>query len=247
MQHKILTAAGVAMVLAIAAASCTKSSSAPTQSTTTTSVATTTSTTTSVATTSVPATFTVRGRVTSEKTGENLRFPVIEIIQGSNIGRRFTGNDDGTYTMTGLTGGAFIARFWAEGYLIKDVLITLTTTDLTVDVQLTPVPPTTTTTQNLTANFTWSPNPCTIGPGTATNCTVDGSSSTGNITRYHWAYAGKDVFDQISFALSFSCSNLIGTGTVVTLSVRLTVFDATGAADSIDQGVPVTKLGGACP
>jgi len=235
------------MVLAVAAASCTKNTSAPSQSTTTTSVATTTSTTTSVVTTSVPATFTVRGRVTSEKTGEALRFPVIEIIQGANINRRFTGNSDGTYTMTGLSGGAFIARFWADGYLVKDVLITLTTTDLTVDVQLTPAPTTTTTAQNLTASFTWSPNPCTIGPGTATNCTVDGGASTGNIKTYHWAYAGKDVFDQVSFALSFNCTHLTGTGLVGTLSVRLTVLDDAGNADSIDQGVPVTKQGGVCP
>ena len=108
------------------------------------------------------------------------------------------------------------------------------------------MPPATTSTHDLLANFTWTPNPCTIDiPGT--NCMVDGSVSTGNIVQYHWAYAGKDVFDVIAFQLQFACNNLVGGGTNRTLNVRLTVIDNTGAASTFDQGVPVTVLNAVCP
>lgn len=241
------------LVLALGAAACTKNTSAPTNSTTTTTVATTTSTTTSVVTTSIPATFTVSGKVTSEKDGTLLRFADIEIIQGVNIGRRFQGDGNGSYTMPGLSPGAFVARYWAAGYLVKDVVVTLTTSNLTVDVQLTPAPPPTTTVFPINANFTWSPNPCTINQGPAVTCTVDGSASTGlrssAISTYHWAFAGVDIFGQtiVNLAGYVQCQHFVGTGINVTLNVRLTVVDDAGNASTVDQGVPFTKLNGVCP
>jgi hypothetical protein len=202
----------------------------------------------------VQATFTVSGKVTSDKDGSAAQFPVIEIIQGANLGKRFTGNADGTYSMPGLSGGAFVARYWSPGFLVKDVVLNLTIANVTQDVQLTPAPPTTTTTisPGVKASFTWSPNPCTIGNG-GVNCTVDAGGSTGfrssprTIVTYHWAYAGKDVFNQITLNLSFGCGDLLGSGVNRTLSVRLTVIDDAGTADSIDQGVPVTIQNNACP
>jgi carboxypeptidase family protein len=235
------------LVLASATAACTKNTSEPTSSTTTTAASTTTSSTTSVSTTTIQATFTVRGTVTSEKDGSLLQFADIEIIQGANIGRRFQGDNTGAYTMPGLSPGAFVARYWAPGYLVKDVLITLTTSDLTVNVQLTPEPPKTTTVTALNASFTFSPNPCTFSPGPSINCTVDSGSSTGEITSRKWNYAGKEVIDQITHGLSFGCGDLVGSGTNRTISVRLTVFDAAGNQSTVDNGVPVTIVGAACP
>jgi Carboxypeptidase regulatory-like domain len=233
------------LVLAVTASTC-KSSNEPSTSTTTTSVATTTSTT-SVVTTSIPVTFTVTGKVTSEKTGELLKLADIEIIQGANIGRRFQGDANGTYTMTNLSAGAFVMRVWAEGYLVKDVQVTLTTQNLTVDVQLTPVPPPTTSVSPLNAAFTFAPNPCTISPGLSVNCTVDSSTSTGNITTRKWNYGGKEVIDQVTLALSFGCGDLVGSGTNRTVSVRLTIMDADGNISTVDNGVPVTIVNNACP
>jgi hypothetical protein len=243
------TIAVLTLVLASATAACTKNTSEPSSSTTTTAASTTTSSTTSVSTTTIQATFTVRGTVTSEKDGALLKFPDIEIIQGANIGRRFQGDGSGAYTMAGLNPGAFVARYWAEGYLVKDVLITITTSDQTVNVQLTPEPPKTTTVvvSALNASFTFSPNPCTFAPGPSINCTVDSSSSTGDITTRRWNYAGKQVVDQITHALSFACSDLVGSGTTRTVSVRLTVFDAAGNQSTVDNGVPVNIVGAACP
>jgi hypothetical protein len=240
------TIAVLTLVLASATAACSKNTSEPTSSTTTT-VAATTSSTTSVSTTTIQATFTVRGTVTSEKDSTLLKFADIEIIQGANIGRRFQGDGSGAYTMAGLSPGAFVARYWAEGYLVKDVLITLTTSDLTVNVQLTPEPPKTTTVTALNASFTFSPNPCTFSPGPSINCTVDSGSSTGEITSRKWNYAGKEVIDQVTLNLSFGCGDLVGSGTNRTVSVRLTVFDASGNLSTVDNGVPVTIVGAACP
>jgi hypothetical protein len=246
--HMRNTIAVLTLVLASATAACTKNTSEPTNSTTTVA-STTTSSTTSVSTTTIQATFTVRGTVTSEKDGTLLKFADIEIIQGANIGRRFQGDASGAYTMAGLSPGAFVARYWAEGYLVKDVLVTITTSDQTVNVQLTPEPPKTTTvvTSTLNASFTFSPNPCTFSPGPSINCTVDSSSSTGDITSRRWNYAGKQVVDQITLGLSFGCGDLVGSGTTRTLSVRLTVFDAANNQSTVDNGVPVTIVGGACP
>jgi hypothetical protein len=248
--HMRYTIAVLTLVLASATAACTKNTSEPTSSTTTTAASTTTSSsTTSVSTTTIPATFTVRGTVTSEKDGTVLKFADIEIIQGANIGKRFQGDGNGAYTMPGLSPGAFVARYWAPGYLVKDVLITLTTSDLTVNVQLTPEPPKTTTvvTSTLNASFTFSPNPCTFSPGPSINCSVDSGSSSGEITSRKWNYAGKEVVDQVTHGLSFGCSDLAGSGTTRTLSVRLTVFDAGGNSSTVDNGIPVTISGGACP
>ena len=242
------THAMVMLVLAVAATACTKNTSTgPSNSTTTTTVATTTSTTTSVATTSIPATFIVSGRVTAEGTGAALGFADIEIREGANIGRRFQGLGDGTYTMPNLNPGTFVARYWAPGYLTKDVTITVTTSNQTVDVQLTPVPPPTTSVLALNASFTFSPNPCTFSPGPTINCTVNSGSSTGDIATRRWNYAGKEVLDQTVHALSFGCGDLIGSGTTRTLSVRLTIFDAAGNLSTVDNGVPVNIVGGACP
>lgn len=233
------------LVLAVSASTC-KNSNEPSTSTTTTSVATT-STTTSVVTTSVPVIFSVSGKVTSEKTGDLLKFADIEIIQGANIGRRFQGDANGNYTMANLNAGAFVMRVWAEGYLVKDVAVTLTTQNLTVDVQLTPAPPPTTSVFPLNAAFTFLPNPCTISPGPSVNCTVDSSSSTGNITSRKWNYGGKEVVDQVTLALSFGCGDIFGSGSTRTVSVRLTVFDADGNLSTVDNGVPVTIVSNACP
>src|SRR5262249_27166281 len=126
------------LMLALGGAACKNTSTGPSNSTTTTTVATTTVSTTTVTTTSIQATFTGRGRVTTEKTGATLQFADIEIISGANVGRRFQGDNSGSYTMPGLSAGTFVARYWASGYLIRDVTITLTTADQTVDVQLTP-------------------------------------------------------------------------------------------------------------
>jgi hypothetical protein len=250
---------GVAVFLAasvaLAAAACTKSTTSPSSSTTTTAPATTTVTTTSATTTSVQATFTVSGRVTSDKTGASLPFPVFEIISGVNINRRLTGNQDGTYSMTNLQPGTFVMRAWADGYFVKDLTITITTSNVTLDIQLTPAPPPTTTTPvtPLHASFTWSPNPCTIDSGNVVTCVVDGSASTGLITprtivQYHWAYAGQDVLNSTSFNLSVpSCGAFQGSGVNVSLKVRLTVVDDQGNADTLEQGIPFTKLNGACP
>jgi hypothetical protein len=257
MKHTIRFGAAVSLAVSVAllAFACTKdTSNSPSNSTTTVATTTIATTSTTSTTTSVQAVFTVSGKVTSDKDGSVAQFPVIEIIQGANIGKRFTGNQDGTYSMPGLSGGAFVARYWSPGFLIKDVLITLTTSNLTQDVQLTPAPPTTTTSVSagIHASFTWSPDPCTIGNG-GVNCTVDASGSTGfrsaprTIVTYHWAYAGKDVFNQTTLALSFGCGNLLGSGVNRTLSVRLTVVDENGGADSIDQGVPVTIQNNVCP
>jgi hypothetical protein len=234
------------LILASVTAACTKNTSEPTSSTTT-STSTTTSSTTSVSTTTIPATFTVRGTVTSEKDGSLLKFADIEIIQGANIGKRFQGDGNGAYTMAGLSPGAFVARYWAAGYLVKDVLITLTTSDLTVNVQLTPEPPKTTTVVALNASFTVSPNPCTFSPGPTISCSADSSSSTGDITSRKWNYAGKEVIDQVTLNLSFACGDLLGSGINRTLSVRLTVFDAGGNQSTVDNGVPVMIVGAACP
>jgi len=247
--HMRYTIAVLTLVLASATAACTKNTSEPSSTTSTVASTTTTASTTSVSTTTIQATFTVRGTVTSEKDGTLLKFADIEIIQGANVGRRFQGDANGAYTMAGLNPGAFVARYWAEGYLVKDVLITITTSDQTVNVQLTPEPPKTTTvvTTALNASFTFSPNPCTFSPGPSINCTVDSSSSTGDITSRRWNYAGKQVVDQITHGLSFACSDLLGSGTTRTISVRLTVFDAAGNQSTVDNGVPVNIVGGACP
>jgi hypothetical protein len=248
--HMRYTIAVLTLVVASATAACTKNTSEPTNSTTTTAASTTTSSsTTSVSTTTVPATFTVRGTVTSEKDGTILKFADIEIIQGVNIGKRFQGDGNGAYTMPGLSPGAFVARYWASGYLVKDVLITLTTSDLTVNVQLTPEPPKTTTivTTALNASFTFSPNPCTFSPGPSINCTVDSGSSTGDIATRRWLYAGKEIIDQVVHSLSFGCGDLLGSGTTRTISVRLTIVDTTGNVSSVDNGLPVNIVGGACP
>lgn len=239
----------VMLVLAVSTSAC-KSSNEPSTSTTTTSVATTTTSaaTTSVVTTSIPVIFSVTGKVTSEKTGELLKFADIEIIQGANIGRRFQGDGNGAYTMANLSAGTFVMRVWAEGYLVKDVTVTLTTQNLTVDVQLTPVPPpTTTVAPSLNAAFTFSPNPCTISsPGPSINCTVDSSTSTGDITTRQWLYAGKVVVDQVVHTLSFGCGDLAGSGGTRTISVRLNVFDAAGNVSTVDNGVPVNVGSGTC-
>ena len=238
----------VLLVLAATAASCTKdNSTAPTNSTTTTTVATTTVATTSVVTTSIPVIFTVRGNVTSEKDGALLKFADIEIIQGVNLGKRFQADGNGAYTMPNLSAGAFVARYWAPGYLVKDVLVTLTTSDLTVNVQLTPEPPPTTTVPALNASFTFSPNPCTINPGPTVNCTVDSGASTGDIATRQWLYAGKTIINQVVHALGFVCGDLIGSGTTRTISVRLTISDSAGNVSSVDNGLPVNIVGGACP
>ncbi len=149
--------------------------------------------------------------------------------------------------MPNLSAGAFVARYWAPGYLVKDVLVTLTTSDLTVNVQLTPEPPPTTSVFPLNASFTFSPNPCTISPGPAVNCTVDSGASTGDITTRQWLYAGKVVVDQVVHSLGFGCGDLIGSGTTRTISVRLTVFDAAGNVSTVDNGLPVNIVGLACP
>jgi len=245
--HMRYTIAVLTLVLVSATTACTKNTSEPTNSTTTTAAPTTTTSTTSVSTTTVQATFTVRGTVTSEKDGTLLKFADIEIIQGANIGKRFQGDGNGAYTMPGLSPGSFVARYWAEGYLVKDVPITITTSDLTVNVQLTPEPPKTTTVTALNASFTFSPNPCTFSPGPSINCTVDSSSSTGDITTRRWNYAGKQVVDQITHGLGFGCGDLQGSGINRTLSVRLTVFDGAGNQSTVDNGVPVMIVGGACP
>src|SRR4029453_974958 len=124
----------------------------------------------------------------------------------------------GAYTMPGLSPGAFVARYWAEGYLVKDVLITITTSDLTVNVHLPPAPPPPPTVTSLNASFTFSPNPCTFSPGPSINCTVDSGSSTGDITSRRWNYAGKQVVDQITHGLGFGCGDLQGSGINRTLS-----------------------------
>jgi hypothetical protein len=106
---------------------------------------------------------------------------------------------------------------------------------------------TTTTVPGLNASFTFSPNPCTINPGPAVNCTVDSSSSSGVIATRQWLYAGKVVVDQVVHALGFGCGDLIGSGTTRTISVRLTIFDAAGNVSTVDNGLPVNIVGGACP
>jgi hypothetical protein len=242
------TIASVMLVLAVSAAACTKdTSTGPSNSTTTTSVATTTVATTTVTTTTAPAFFTVRGRITSEKDGSAAQFADIEIIQGVGINQRFQADSNGNYTMPNRGVGAFVMRVGKAGFLIKDVSVNVVNSDLTVDVQLTPAPPPTTTVLALQANFTFSPNPCTISPGNVVNCTVDSSTSTGDITTRRWNYGGKEIIDQVTHSLSFQCSDLIGSGGVRTISVRLTVQDAGGNISTVDNGVPVSIVGNACP
>src|SRR4026209_1385280 len=107
--HMRHTIAVLTLVLVSATAGCTKNTSEPTSSTTTTAASTTTTaSTTSVSTTTIPASFTVRGTVTSEKDGTLLKFADIEIIQGVNIGKRFQGDASGAYSMPGLSPGAFV-------------------------------------------------------------------------------------------------------------------------------------------
>jgi len=244
------TIAILTVVAAIGASACTKeSSNGPSNSTTTTSVATTTSTTTvATTTTTAQATFTVSGRVFSEKTNELLKFADIEIIQGANIGRRFQGDGNGGYSMTGLQAGAFVMRVWAPGYLVKDVLVTITTSNQTIDVQLTPIPPSTTTVTALNADFSAAPSPCTIDQGLVINCTLDAGMSTGTIVTYKWSYGGKDVFNEVVHKVSgLGCNAFQGSGNIVTASIRLTVFDDVGGASSVDKGVAFQKLNGVCP
>jgi hypothetical protein len=242
------TIASVMLVLAASAAACTKdTSTGPSNSTTTTSVATTTVATTTVSTTTAPAFFTVRGRITSEKDGSAAQFADIEIIQGVGINQRFQADSNGNYTMPNRSVGAFVMRVGKAGFLNKDVSVNVINSDLTVDVVLTPLPPATTTTVALQANFTFSPNPCTISPGPAVNCTVDSSSSTGTITTRKWNYGGKEIVDQVIHALSFGCGDLFGTGGTRTISVRLTVTDADGNISTVDNGLPVSIVGAACP
>src|SRR5215211_2888264 len=116
--HMRYTIAALTLVLASATAACTKNTSEPSSSTTTTAASTTSSSTTSVSTTTIPATFTVRGTVTTEKDATLLKFADVEIIQGVNIGKRFQADGNGAYTMAGLSPGAFVARYWAPGYLV---------------------------------------------------------------------------------------------------------------------------------
>jgi hypothetical protein len=185
--------------------------------------------------------------VTESKSGGILKFADIEIISGANAGVRFQTDNNGAYNVPNLAAGTFVLRAWAQGYNIKDVPATIANADLRVDIVLDPAPTTTTTVPSIHATFTWSPNPCTIDVGPVVNCMVDGGASTGSNIRFHWAYAGKDVFDQAAFNLSLGCGNLQGSGTNVTASVRLTITDDSGNTDSIDQGVPFTKLNGVCP
>ncbi len=76
---------------------------------------------------------------------------------------------------------------------------------------------------------------------------MDSSSSTGDITNRQWLYAGKVIVDQVVHALGFGCGDLIGSGTTRTISVRLTISDAAGNVSTVDNGLPVNIVGGACP
>jgi hypothetical protein len=129
-----------------------------------------------------------------------------------NIGKRFQGDASGAYSMPGLSPGAFVARYWAEGYLVKDVLITLTTSESDGESSnsrrrrrrrprspgSTPVSP--------------SHRIVHVQPGPSINCTVDSGSSTGIISSRKWKHAGKEVVDVKSrTALEASaCSDLVG-------------------------------------
>jgi len=246
MKHNLLT---IPLVLVVAAAACTKNSESP-SSTTTTTIATTTSTAaTTTTTTTAQTTFTLSGQVTDAKTKDIVKFADIEVISGVNAGRRFQGDGNGNYTAV-LTAGSFVMRAWALGYETNDVSVTLVNANLRVDVTLTPVPLTTTTTTTvaaLSANFTYSPNPCTItGLGAVVDCTVDASPSTGNIGNYEWKYKGKTVSGSASkISLALACSDL-GSQKDDTVFVTLTVADITIIATATTtKGVVIVK-NGAC-
>ena len=155
-----------------------------TTTSTTTSVATTTSTV--ATTTTVPTSFTLSGTITDATSSQPVTTASeVEILDGSRVGQKFPGTN-GAYSITGLTAGTFTARFRAVDYQSTDRLVTIGSANITLNVPLLRLP--------LIARFTWAPDPCqmtnTGSGGVATNCLVNGSSSSGftTIVGYAWSY-----------------------------------------------------------
>jgi hypothetical protein len=73
------------------------------------------------------------------------------------------------------------------------------------------------------------------------------STSTGSVASTQWLYAGKTVNNQNPLGLTLACGDLIGSGSVRTVSVRLNVTGSDGSTGTVDNGVPVQIVGGFCP
>jgi len=243
MKHTILT---VTLLMAAGAAACTKNDTSGPSNSTTTTVATTTSTTSvSTTTTTAPTSFTLTGTITDSKTNQPLSFSDFQVYSGANVDRRWQSDSTGSYSQV-LNPGSFVLRGWHAGYEYRDIPVTLNANQR-VDFALTPAASTTTTSNvTLQANFSVSPNPCTIDPGAVTNCTGT-NQSTGDIMKTEWLWAGKSAVNQNTVNLTFGCGDLVGTGTQRTLSVRLNVTGTDGTVSTTDTGVPVQINGGACP
>jgi len=245
----------ITLLLAAGAAACSKDSTTPSSTTTTSVAATTTTTAATTTTTSIaaPTQFTLTGLITDSTTGQPVPLADLEVIEGANIGRTQRAGANGQYTLANLNPGTFTIRVRATGYPSTDIRgITITNANLTLNIQLTPLPVSTTTTipvtPTLKADFTWTPDPCTITGASATvDCTVDATlASTGQIIKYEWTYKGKTVANNARFMLVLACSDL-GSGSSDSVSVTLTVFDPGGTTNTVTKGVPINKVSGACP
>jgi hypothetical protein len=252
MKQVLLT---VTILMAVGAAGCKSNSTTPSTSTTTTVATTTTTAPATTTTTSVPVptTFTMSGLITDDTTSRAVPLAEIEFVEGPNTGKIFHADLSGLYTAPSLTPGAFTMRVRGLGYDSLDVRGILANADLRLDVKLHLTPITTTTTSTIAptlhADFTWTPDPCTIsGSPPVVNCTVDGTTSTpiGSITTYLWSYKSQTVPNNARFMLVLACSDL-GSSTSDTVSVTLTVFNAGGTTDTVTKGVPINKINGACP
>ena len=253
MKQILLT--GTLLLVAGTITACNKNETAAPTSTTTTSVATTTTTAAATTTTSIPAAtqFTLTGLISDSTTNQPIPLADIEIFEGANIGRTFRADANGVYTAPTLNPGSFTMRVRAFGYPSTDVRVTITNANLRVDVPIAPNPKTTTTTTTtvpaLQADFTWTPDPCTVsGGGPVADCTVDGTSTNPTVTLYSWTYgAAKTVTNNARFMLQLACTDLNGTGLDVNVNVSLTITDSTGATNSVTKNLPVKKINGACP
>jgi len=242
MKQTLLT---VTVLLAAGAAACTKNeTSGPSASTTTTSAATTT-TSTSTTTTTAPTSFTLTGQITDAKNNTPLSFADFQVYSGNaNVDRRWQSDSSGNYSQV-LNPGSFVLRGWHAGYEIRDIAVNLNSNQR-VDFALTPATTTTTVPAGPQASFSFSPNPCTIDPGGATNCTGT-NTSTGDVASIEWLWAGKRVTNQNTVNLTFGCGDLLGSGGTRTLSVRLNATGTDGTISTVDSGVPVQVNGAACP
>jgi hypothetical protein len=197
--------------------------------------------------------------VTDDATGAPIPSAEPEILSGPNAGKKTPSGSNGFYSIPGLSPASFTVRFRAPAYDNADRNATISNSNVTLNVAMHRSPTTTstststststtststtTTTVNaeLRADFTWSPDPCTMtGTNAVVDCTVNGSSSTGAITQYTWSYKGRTATG-VTHSLVLDCG--IGGGVQVGVDVTLTVRNAAGTTASTTKTITLVKKG----